>query len=265
MFCPRCGREAVALSRFCASCGFHLQPDARPSRPFLLGGMMGLNFIVAAFGSVVAALFVWGSVATARDPVTWVSDAALVILISGWCFATGLGLAWGKRWGWLMQIALLAACLFLFPWGTLIAGVLLWFFSRPAIRDVFERSVPAMPPPERAAAPAASSDKPSPAAALQTKVTESVAAAPARAVQLASRAMQPVRQSAAVQSAQRKLAGLDERIQSRYQRALSDGTVSRVATTMALAISIASSAAVVLLMLRVVPDLVAVLKRLSIL
>lgn len=64
--------------------------------------------------------------------------AVFSLLIGSFFFAVGQGLLRGKKMAWYAQVMMSVLGLFGFPIGTVLNGIILYFFFQPPIRNYFK-------------------------------------------------------------------------------------------------------------------------------
>lgn len=140
--CGKCGTAIPSYASYCPGCGApapRLRVEIR--RPGLVTFIAILHFISAPFLLIAAiALFAFGL--EGDEAAFSLGMGALLLVIGLIQIATGVGLFRLREWGRIMQIVLSGIGLLAFPVGTIINGLLIYYFTRPGIRVVFSGKTP---------------------------------------------------------------------------------------------------------------------------
>jgi type II secretory pathway pseudopilin PulG len=143
MYCQRCGSTLAPGARFCNTCGTAVPMTAAAApismaRPGLVTAISILQFLGALF---MLPLGIFGLVSEAHstqaDRPFGIALGVVLIVIGLLNLAAGIGLWKMREWGRILQIVLASIGLLAIPLGTIIAILLLVYFTRPHIKLLF--------------------------------------------------------------------------------------------------------------------------------
>lgn len=150
MFCTRCGAENGSEARYCMKCGSAFSagvvrqaPPSRPpvERPPWITVIAVFHFILDPLLAIAGGVLILDP-DSGRDQPYDVGLGSLIFLVAVIGMIAGIGLLQGKAYGRRIQIVLSILGLLLFPIGTIINGIVLWYLFTPAVKTIYSGARP---------------------------------------------------------------------------------------------------------------------------
>ena len=157
MTCPKCGSAVFVGASFCGQCGATLTPSRFPAppaappvarapfrRPLGVTLLAVLDLIGGAFLGLAGLGFLATSSGTAQPEgvIALQVMGAITVVFSLLYVAAGIGLLGLKPWGRIAQMILAGIGLLVFPLGTIVSILILYYLTRPGVKLLFSGRAP---------------------------------------------------------------------------------------------------------------------------